>query len=544
MTAKTSLSRCAAASALLLTLLGGCTKDDNDGDEPSGQGGAGGTMAGGGGGTGGAGSAGAAGGTGAGGAPPKACNDPKYGDGVCQLDVACDAPDIDCFLTFADQASVEAWFTDTERQLAEAGGRPPRAIVPSSDARWIKMRALLDKGWQSYQSANKVGDLAKFSPALVVVDDPTVNAFALADLASERSGFAVMVHTATLDADTPEGPMLGLVMHELEHAVGLHLIQKGQDRFRRFYVARGGKEPLGAAQAEDPVAREYGTKWRDLASDVGVYDHEDLGGIPVGPENGVARVLSTAIKARLQEPGADQACGEATQALGQVGAAILGRMAKLDGAYVPGQPLRPAIDETLELLRDDCLGDEAPSFVDVLAALQKVTPEQILADLPKADRDLVEGRHIVDAVASIAIARRAAMRAIEADFTAATGEPWSSLRFYSTEEAADDATVPVLRGADLKPDALGDFFLTKLAEPDTAGACADVLDANQVPPYGVDLFDEHHAVCYRIYHVRTVAAAGAPGGAKLTAQHDAFVTPRAPGRRLLPPSLSDRIVIH
>ena len=27
------------------------------------------------------------------------CSDPKYGNGTCDLDTACSAPDIDCFVT-------------------------------------------------------------------------------------------------------------------------------------------------------------------------------------------------------------------------------------------------------------------------------------------------------------------------------------------------------------------------------------------------------------------------------------------------------------
>ena len=105
-----------------------------------------------------------------------------------------------------------------------------------------------------------------------------------------------------------------------------------------------------------------------------------------------------------------------------------------------------------------------------------------------------------------------------------TGRDITTLRYFSTEEAADDATVPVLRDMGLPADGVGQFFNVLM---DGAGrtACDSLLAAGTTPPYG-DLVDEHHATCWRISHVRQVAAL--PGKQRSAAElPDATYTPGA-----------------
>ena len=123
------------------------------------------------------------------------------------------------------------------------------------------MRDLLDEGWLAYQDTNPVGDLASHSPALVLIEDPSVNAFVIPDLDTGNAGFAVMVQTGLLDQNSSDQAMLGLVMHELEHAVALHIVADVKERLRTFYVA-DGIEPFGFEATEDAAAAEHGATWR------------------------------------------------------------------------------------------------------------------------------------------------------------------------------------------------------------------------------------------------------------------------------------------
>ena len=100
-------------------------------------------------------------------------------------------------------------------QWAAGEFREPRALIPSDDPRFVKMRDLLDRGWAAYHAHYPVADLAEQTPALVLVEDPVVNAFVIPDLETDTSGFAVMVHTGVFDIGAPDDEMLGLVFHEL-----------------------------------------------------------------------------------------------------------------------------------------------------------------------------------------------------------------------------------------------------------------------------------------------------------------------------------------
>jgi len=93
--------------------------------------------------------------------PPR-CTDPKYGDGVCDLETSCTAPDIDCYAIFDTQDEAQRWYTDNA-----VPGRPP---APASDPRFAKMHDLLMQGWAAYQATHDVGDLAKHQPQLVLID--------------------------------------------------------------------------------------------------------------------------------------------------------------------------------------------------------------------------------------------------------------------------------------------------------------------------------------------------------------------------------------
>ncbi|MEQ1502524.1 MAG: M48 family metalloprotease [Myxococcota bacterium] len=209
---------------------------------------------------------------------------PGYGDGA--LD--CAAPDIDCFTFFDRQDAVEQWFAELEQLLAAEAFRPPRAILPSSDPRFARMRDLLERAWAAYVAVNPVADLADQTPALVLIEDPEVNAFVVPDLATDRTAFAVVVQTGLFDVESTDDALLGVAVHELEHAVRLHLIGDTKDRIRRFYVA-GDPEPLGSAQADDPVARSWGEAWRTLSTEAGPYSTADLAGLPFGPGRRAAR---------------------------------------------------------------------------------------------------------------------------------------------------------------------------------------------------------------------------------------------------------------
>jgi hypothetical protein len=427
------------------------------------------------------------------------CDDPGYGDGVCQIDLACAAPDIDCFQIFDSQAEAEASFTTFE---TESGGAA-RATLPPTDPRFVKMRAALDRGWDAYKKVHPVADLADHTPHLIVAEDAEINAFVFKPRDSELVPFTVVVLTGLLDLEPTEDELQGMVMHELTHAVGLHVLPGGGDLFRRYYVAPGESEPLGFLQDDDPAARRHGDEWRASAELIGPYSFEDLGGFPFLGQ--ISQVMLTG----LGPVGATPECNPALVAFDQLGQDLQARLNTLDlSLTLPANPVRERADAIMAGI-SDCLEEVGVTddFFKVTGATFGVTADEVRSQLDPEIVAVVDGKVFADAINDLLLHLRGKMRQAEQGFEAERGEPFSRLRYFSTEENADDLTVPVLDEMGLDQAGAGNFFL-KILDEESAVSCAEFLDAGEPPPYGVDLGDEHHANCWRIDHVRRVVDLG------------------------------------
>jgi hypothetical protein len=152
------------------------------------------------------------------------------------------------------------------------------------------------------------------------------------------------------------------------------------------------------------------------------------------------------------------------------------------------------------------MGTLTDSYITILADINGKTEQEMRDILPDEDEALVEGKHFIAALATLVNDRRIKMRAIEEGFAADAGEAWSRARHYTTEEEADDATIPVLAAMGREPGGIGPGLLL-LDDQATQNACNELL-ASGAPPYGADLYDDHHANCWRVFHVRQLADSG------------------------------------
>jgi hypothetical protein len=429
------------------------------------------------------------------------CEDPRYADDTCQTSLDCAVPDIDCFRTFDDDADASTWFAAFEQELATSEGRPPRALIPATDPRYVQARSLLDRGWEAFREHRPVGKLYPKRPALVVVDDPSVNAFVIGETESGLSVFAVMVQTGLLEVGGSEDALLGIMMHELQHAVGLHLIGNVREEIQKFYVA-GTSEPIGREQQDDPTARTAATEWIGQAAEVGPYAHAELGGFVVSA--GVFnRVFVQLVNAGLQSNPAG--CADAVAKINAL-RSDLGSIDPISDALLADlSTFPPRVDIAHAALRDVCLATFPYTLIQVMAATFSVPAEVIEGMLPASDRALIDGRHPVDGLVALTHDRRSRMRAAEAGFESATSDPWSALRYFSHEEDADDVSVPVMRASNLDPTGVSGF-LALAVSPAQRAACDAELAAGRVPSYGVDLSDDHHGTCWRRFHVEAMAA--------------------------------------
>ena len=427
-----------------------------------------------------------------GGGVDQTCSDPRYGNGTCDLDLSCEVPDIDCFRTFTDDAAAGTWWAATERSVMNES----YAIIPETDPRFVRVRAALDKGWAAFSQHRPVGELASARPALVLVDRPLTNAaFVFADRMAGNQPFAVMVETPALATGASDDALLGVMMHELQHAVGLHNLGDNATKIQRYYAAPASEEPLGREQADDANIQNLAQAWMEAASSVGPYSQVELGGLPLA---GDFQTLLGAAVASGQQNHAD-ACAPVAAQIDQITQAVLGAKDPLD-ASLPADlsGVDTAIADALDSLANDCLADFPYGVIEVGASVAGITPAQFEMQLQPHDVELVKGVPFVTGLTALVEDRRDTMRAAEGSFTGATGDAWSRLRYFSVEEDADDVSTIVMHGAGLDPTSISKFFRTVLPT-EVATACDAALP---FPGYGVDLTDPHHAVCWRIGHVQ------------------------------------------
>ena len=436
--------------------------------------------------------------------PDQSCDDPQYGDGVCQTQLACAPPDIDCFTVFPDDAAAAVWFSDKEAKIAQAEGRAPHPTLTAADARFGQARALLDRGWAAFRNARSVGELGELSPSMVLVDDPTPNAFVMSDMMGTKEAFSVHVNTGLLAVSASDDARLAVMMHELQHAIGLHGVGDVKDLIRIHYVAPDGSEPVGRSQLDDATTRTAISSWRDAAEDIGPYTQMQLGPFPFDGQ--LWTILSAVLGSGVKNTPTQ--CANANNLITKLRTDILKSVDRLDGRLtIDLAPLPPRINSALAALRNECVPNFPLDFVDVVAAIAKKTRAEIAATMTASDLALVNGRHVVEAVALLASDRRTKMRGFEAMLPGA--RPWSAARYFSKEEDADDVSVLVLREAGVEPSALAEMMrgLLMTANADAGARCNTLLAGSGIPAYGVDLGDEHHATCWRAYHITQFANA-------------------------------------
>lgn len=449
----------------LLLLLGACTVDDGDADCTNGHCDV-----------------------------SQTCSDKRYGDGKCDLQLDCATPDIDCFRTFDSDADAAKWWTE----FAAANGQEAHPLIPESDPRFQRVRKLLDDGWAAFRVHRPVGALAKARPTLVLIDMPLSHAaFVAGDPMAGNQPFSVQVETAALESSAGDDALLAVMMHELQHALGLHLLGDTGTRIRKFYVAPEGSEPEGVDQKNDANVEKLGVAWMEAAGQIGPLSGEDLGGMPIGGE--LDGMFQTVVGGALQAH--PELCTNAVQQIDAVRTAITAAQNPIGGSLDFSNERAQQVDAALATLQNECLASFQLGVIEVMAQLGMTTPDKVEAALAPHDVALVKNKPFVAGLSALVADRRLTMRATEDMLYASANQAWSQLRYFSTEEDADNVSVEVMRAAHKDPASLQQFFQALVPAP-VSSACDEVLRLNGFPPYGVDLTDSHHAVCWRMGHVK------------------------------------------
>lgn len=408
------------------------------------------------------------------------CEEPAYGDGVCQIGLACGIPDIDCFQTFATDAEAAAWFG------AERGTTP----LPVSDPLYVRARALTDKAWATYVEVNHLGKLADAHVAVVVLPETTLNAFVTGSTDQTKAVLSVQYHTAILAPEIGDEELLGVVWHELAHATKLHVLPEVYDQTLRFYVADGA-EPIGAFQSEDARVRGHVSTWTELAGFAGPYARPELRDLPLGGNLGA--LFGWMLE--MQQPSCPAEVAEANALVGEVAMAE----SPLDEDIVLDAARSVRIQSVLDRLAT-CTRNGALS-INQLVAGDPAWTDYLASVIAPDERWLLDETDGITALQILAGDRREKLRAQAAAFQREVGKPFTAARYFSIEEEADDVSTRVSQKA--KFAAPGVSLLMHRAMTNAA-PCDDAL-AKKTVPYGVRLDDPHHGTCWRIAHAHQLA---------------------------------------
>ncbi len=419
-----------------------------------------------------------------------ACDDPRYVNGTCQIDLLCGVPDLDCFVTFANDLDAGSWATT----------RIGTAFLSRDDPRFIRARQLTDRAWQMFQADVPVGGLAKFRVGLAVMDDPSINAYTMADGAPGKVGMSIQINRGLIESTLTDDEVIGVILHELTHVVRLHALTDVAYAVRKFYLAYDG-EPVGAVQPEYKVARAAGSAWRTQAVMTGILADPAYGELPIdGNLGNLFGQFTSSVQSRLPT------CIDVVNRMTNFRSRLA--FSRLDGS-LPFAPARQDEASALMTELETCVAADPFTLRQLAETLGPAWAQYLQLELSTAEKALLDGRAL-DSILAIVHRRRATLHRIEIAFTARTTAPWAALRYYSIEDEADDYSIHIGTTHQLSAIGVGATMFAVLG--DQRPACEALLATGTVP-YGLDLLDEHHAACWRIDHARRITAllhAGAP----------------------------------
>lgn len=410
------------------------------------------------------------------------CEDPQYGDGTCQVALACGIPDIDCFQTFATDAEAASWISSTQGV----------ATLPETDPLYTRARALTDRAWEAYKKVNHLGDLANARLSVVVVPNININAWVTGNTEATKVAVTVHYHSAILAPELGDEEILSVVFHELAHITKLHVLPEVHEKTQRFYLA-SGDEPVGAHQADNAQVRDHVARWIDAAAFAGPYTRPELADLPIGGNLG-------ALFGWYLE-GAAATCPTQVAEVQGIQNELVASISSADDDIVATAQQRARIVGALDRFATCARTGYAVSIHAMLGG----DPEwnNYLSSVIPADQQwLLDEQDGVTALQILAGDRRDQLRATGQTFQRELGASLGAARYYSTEEEADDMSVRVSRSEGFATAGV-EALMHRMLE--NAAPCDDALAKKQVP-YGIHLEDTHHGTCWRIAHARQMKA--------------------------------------
>jgi hypothetical protein len=408
------------------------------------------------------------------------------------------------FKQFASRDEAFTWAAGFEQLYAAATGIAPRKIIPHSDPRYAQAEQLVAQAWTGYGRLypDVIHDLP--APYVVLLEDATVNAYAVYDDRLHAMPLAFFIQTAAFTpppgtpAPTPSA-LLGLVSHELAHLVLLHQYPGVNESRNIHYRLAVGSEELGFLQEDDATLKAPYDDWKALAAWVGDYPLVELNGVPAFAQGHLFDLFKAAIVSKITADSTTPACAQAASERQALSADVSATFDKVNMTW----PLDDAGRTQLSQLSGAFVRDatacfaQGPTFAQLVATASGEDPAAVAAHLAH-DPDLgpvKDNPNAMAALLTVASTKMAALRELAAH------NDYATLRVRTFEEEADDNAmwVPHLIGQDSK--GIGEFLTSVLtSQGGDLARCEALIQAGTAPGYG-PFSDPHHATCYRIFHV-------------------------------------------
>jgi hypothetical protein len=405
------------------------------------------------------------------------------------------------FKIFASQDEAFTWAAGFEKSYAEQQGIAPRAAIPVTDARYDRANKVVADAWTGFRQLYPERMASLPAPYVVLLEDPTVNAYAVYDPAVKASPDAFFILTGALGSDTApidEGQLYGLVAHELTHLVLLHQYP-GVSGSRSIYYAVHGHEELGFLQESDADVQAAIDAWTAQSKTVGDFPLPELNGIPLigEPELSTLLVSTLARIAGGQTP--PKACAAVKAASPELRDFVLRTFDQVNFTWPLSDDDKTALSSLTKKFATaahDCLAG-GPKLAEAFAA-QYGIPESVVTMALESDPDFASQLatpNLVDAIVATTNAKFDRLREL------AKQHDYANLRVRTFEEEADDNSMLVTHFLGKDSKGIASFlFHESLPDDATRARCQALLDAGTVPGYGF-LADPHHGTCYRVYHV-------------------------------------------
>ncbi len=341
-------------------------------------------------------------------------------------------------------------------------------------------QAWVDQAYLAFKALYPRFMANKDKPAFVIIESENatdIHAYFPEKYEHNHKGLMIFT-TSFIASDWSEAKKLGLVSHEMSHLLFWHLDAK----VNPINISYADKTPLSLVEAENFK------KWISLADIMGWANQKEMNGVTFRSQMGGGMQLLISNLVKSDKP----KCGkELENGLG----VLTERLEIIDGFYwdsvlTTAEEKSQRDKETRHLLQmiRSCLQEQS-SQTNSVKVNQNATNVLRSVDIEVPDDGLS-----FDGLIDLTKRAQAKLREL------AEGFAIQKLRYYSSEDQADEAAITVIKSLGHNGSDFPDIFFTQLDEK-SKKLCERAIEDDIEPPFG-NLLDSHHAPCWRIYNLR------------------------------------------